>query len=1148
MEAGSSGRPIAEIVESLWLNAHGTVDTELVSAFLPSLSGDGPMQVDVQIEGPLDNLDGHGKVDGREASLILLEPYYSRLEELELELELGQGEILIHSAVARLNDGHVEAGGWVGFDGRADLGFSLDGVNYVLDHGLTTVLSGDLRVVFRDWLRGELSGRVVAQRGLVRRDLDVDRELLAALLEVPGLEGTEESLLENLALDLTISTWDGVRVRNNVADLQASWDPIRVRGTAAQPVVEGVIEVDPGGLVYAYGQTLRLDRASLVYPGIPGVDATLKLETTSSLEDPSVARQGSSSLLDRPRRTERGTGELRAALTKGVAAHYGERLANQLTQEHLQTRVSFSTEPVIMFGEAAPDGRITATRDFSSQVALAVSADLRTAEGQTYVLHIHDLTPAPSLVLQLFTNDSQDGGATVAQRLRFGGGGNPDESLPRLGKISVLAPPGFSSRWIRRSLGLPRGAAIPPGIGFEKEVEISEQLRHRGYPGASVSISVEESQRSERLDLVVKVDPGPPVEYFFEGDQPPRAHRGVITGLYRPYLAEEASLLEMERKTVQVFRGMGYLYPEIRVIRMASSDDGRIVVQITSHAGERVGLLPPLILGLETSDAIRVSQTFQTELQRAELAVGEPTADARLIKSLESLGYPDAEISGRTISREDGILTVDVEPGERQRISSVQLDGADPELGGALGALSVQPGDPVRWSLLSQEALRIEAAMEKRGYYEARVQARLDPVSPEQPHRLDLTFLVNQGPKYQLDRLEVESTGNTRPGWAEQVADIDTGNPLRREDVAAARRRLYETGLFTSIRGETHLDPEGESTVSFHLEERPRFSVGYGLRWDNDVGTQGVLELIDGNFMGRGVTLGVRSLYRTNDKSFRALVQTPFLFGRRTSLEIFGEAGTRIEDGLIDDRVEASLQLSFPLAPRVTGRIYGRYRNERFYEEEPDDFFPIDVRIVSPYMGLQLIYDTRDQPFLTGQGLFASADLSGSGDFLASDFRYLRFFGQVNLFRPAFRLLSRQVTWGQSVRVGYANSLGQELIRSERFFAGGEYSVRGYPFESLGPQERLGSVIRPLGGELLLVLNEEARFPIWRDLSGLLFLDAGNVWATPSDFDSELFFSAGLGFRAVTPLGLLRLDLAFPINGRPTDPEYKIYAGFGTVF
>ena len=88
----------------------------------------------------------------------------------------------------------------------------------------------------------------------------------------------------------------------------------------------------------------------------------------------------------------------------------------------------------------------------------------------------------------------------------------------------------------------------------------------------------------------------------------------------------------------------------------------------------------------------------------------------------------------------------------------------------------------------------------------------------------------------------------------------------------------------------------------------------------------------------------------------------------------------------------------------------------------------------------------------------------------------------------------------------------------------------------------------PLGGELLFIVNEEARFPVWRELSGLLFMDAGNVWATPSDFDGDLFFAAGLGFRAVTPLGLLRLDLAFPLNGRPTDPEYKIYAGFGTVF
>lgn len=355
------GASLVDLVESLWLNGHGAIDASLASAFSPALAGDGPVKIDVQIEGPLDDLSGHGRIDGREARLILYEPYYSRLEDLHVELELGQGEILVHSAEARLNDGQIDAGGWVGFDGTADVGITLDGVHYVLDHGLTTILSGDLRLVLREWLRGELSGRTVVERGLLRREMDVDREILAAILEAPGLEGTEESLLEHLALDLTISTWDGVRIRNNVADLHASWDPIQVSGSAADPVVEGIIEVDPGGLVYAYGQTVRLDKASLVYSGVPGADATLEIETTSSLVDPTVGEERRSSVVVRPPAPGYFDDRItqKEAVARGIAAHFGDAVARQLTQGVLDTTISFSTEPLVLFGRRRPmDGSL----------------------------------------------------------------------------------------------------------------------------------------------------------------------------------------------------------------------------------------------------------------------------------------------------------------------------------------------------------------------------------------------------------------------------------------------------------------------------------------------------------------------------------------------------------------------------------------------------------------------------------------------------------------------------------------------------------------------------------------------------------------------------------------------------------------------
>ena len=67
-------------------------------------------------------------------------------------------------------------------------------------------------------------------------------------------------------------------------------------------------------------------------------------------------------------------------------------------------------------------------------------------------------------------------------------------------------------------------------------------------------------------------------------------------------------------------------------------------------------------------------------------------------------------------------------------------------------------------------------------------------------------------------------------------------------------------------------------------------------------------------------------------------------------------------------------------------------------------------------------------------------------------------------------------------------------------------------------------------------------------VSGLAFFDAGNVWANRDAVTGDLFKSVGLGARYQSPVGPLRLDFAVPLDRRPTDPEYKVYFGFGSVF
>ena len=115
------------------------------------------------------------------------------------------------------------------------------------------------------------------------------------------------------------------------------------------------------------------------------------------------------------------------------------------------------------------------------------------------------------------------------------------------------------------------------------------------------------------------------------------------------------------------------------------------------------------------------------------------------------------------------------------------------------------------------------------------------------------------------------------------------------------------------------------------------------------------------------------------------------------------------------------------------------------------------------------------------------------------------------------------------------------LPQSERFFAGGDTTVRGFALDRLGvqhipprPNDTLDKDGFPLGGNGLVVLNAELREPLRWGVSAVGFIDGGNVFARPSDIDlTTLRSSVGFGIRWKSPLGPFRIDYGFKVNRRP---------------
>lgn len=367
---------------------------------------------------------------------------------------------------------------------------------------------------------------------------------------------------------------------------------------------------------------------------------------------------------------------------------------------------------------------------------------------------------------------------------------------------------------------------------------------------------------------------------------------------------------------------------------------------------------------------------------------------------------------------------------------------------------------------------------------------------------------------------------------------------------AAARRRLLETRLYQAVRVATDTRDDGTATVTFELEEKPRYVLGAGLRWESEGGGGALFDVVDRNHAGRGISLGLRTLWAEQQRTVRLYGQIPKVLGTSATAELFAEVFVdEREEQLEKDGWEISGQITFPVAPRLQGRVYGRYRSfERTdLAIDPAGRSPLAIsQERTPLLGTQLVYDLRDDVLRPSRGLLASVDLSGSREQVGDANDYLRAFGQLSLFHHLRGFANDRVLWAHSYRVGLSEG---ELSEDVRFFAGGQYSIRGYGARSLGPRLQLddGS-FRALGGEALLVLNQELRFRVMEGLEGVVFFDAGNVWGSRDDFGDDLRRGVGLGVRFDSPVGLLRFDVGHPLDRREDDDEYQFYLGFGHAF
>jgi outer membrane protein insertion porin family len=189
-------------------------------------------------------------------------------------------------------------------------------------------------------------------------------------------------------------------------------------------------------------------------------------------------------------------------------------------------------------------------------------------------------------------------------------------------------------------------------------------------------------------------------------------------------------------------------------------------------------------------------------------------------------------------------------------------------------------------------------------------------------------------------------------------------------------------------------------------------------------------------------------------------------------------------------------------------------------------------------INIGLNWDTSFPMFTPEKGFLSSINFQYNGVITPVEFPFQKTLFDLRTYQKvSFTILALRLKMGDILPIRDNDFIPVE----ERFYSGGSYSVRGWARQRLGPSDPFGN---PTGGRSLLEFSTEFRFPLYDIVSGVAFMDCGNVWLESYTWRlNEIRYSLGIGIRVKTPIGPVRLDVARPVFDEETTTQVHFSVG-----
>ena len=505
--------------------------------------------------------------------------------------------------------------------------------------------------------------------------------------------------------------------------------------------------------------------------------------------------------------------------------------------------------------------------------------------------------------------------------------------------------------------------------------------------------------------------------------------------------------------------------------------------------------------------------------ERLRRLVDESVREAKEAAATE--GYFSAQVDATVDSAvEPWVVRLQVAPGSRTRVGEIDIRFSGPIVadGEARKVLervrqnwSLRRGQPFRqedWAAAKRDAVRDVASWR---YASARVAASEARIDPKQA-RARLEVEIASGPPFRFGAIDVTGSRRYPEALAVNVAPLKAGDAYDRDQLILYQQRLLESGYYASVQAEVEPSPALADAAPLHvaLLEANSQRIEGGLSYNTDVGPR--LEARYGNMDIFDTAWRFRSALRLDKRiqDLRLDFDSPPRPGAVWE-NYFAQAKEQDIQGEVTRQLSVGISHNFGAGPTPAALIASAHSEEqRIGDEVADTRYAI-------YFGARGQLRHTDALVSPRRGYVVAIEVGGTPDALSSR-QFLRGIASGTLFFPVGRSADL-VLRGQA---GAVLSSAREGIPSNFLFrTGGDQTVRGYAFESLGVAQN-GAVV---GGRRLLVGSAEYIFWITDSWGIAAFADAGDAW--DSGVKPDLAQGYGLGGRFRTPIGPVRADVAY---------------------